>query len=167
MRTRLRGPGGTSTLTLPDDATVGDLLTLITEKTSVAKFDIKYGYPPQPLLLEQYENSQAISQLGVKLDGEQLIISPKDDPSSKPVSQPVAAETANKEQEKSRKLPVESSNFSFTNVPGFEQPEKKQKKPVALQRAKTMEGDVPELPLPERGATLGALLRASGFMNLY
>ncbi|TVY58724.1 putative ubiquitin thioesterase otu1 [Lachnellula cervina] len=154
MRTRLRGPGGTSTLTLPDDATVGDLLTLITEKTSVAKFDIKYGYPPQPLLLEQYENSQALSQLGVKLDGEQLIISPKDDPSSKPVSQPVAAETANKEQEKSRKLPVESSNFSFTNVPGFEQPEKKQKKPVALQRAKTMEGDVPELPLPERGATL-------------
>jgi len=146
MRTRLRGPGGTSTLTLADDATVGDLLTLITGKTSVAKFDIKYGYPPQPLLLEQYEKSQALSQLGVKLDGEQLIISPKDDLSTKQASQPVAGETANKGQEK--------SGFSFTDVPGFEQASKKQKRPVALQRARTMEGDVPELPLPERGATL-------------
>jgi len=162
MRTRLRGPGGTSTLTLPDDATVGDLLTLITEKTSVAKFEIKYGYPPQPLLLEQYEKSQALSQLGVKLDGEQLIISPKDDPSTKQASQPVTGETANKGQEKSSKLPAESSSFSFTNVPGFEQPkESKQERPVALQRARTMEGDVPELPLPERGATLGELTRAT------
>jgi ubiquitin thioesterase OTU1 len=165
MRTRLRGPGGTSTLTLPDDATVGDLITQIAEKTSVASFDIKYGYPPQPLLLELYEKSQALSKLAVKLDGEQLIISPKDDSSQKQTRQPVT-ETANKGQEKGTKLPVESSSFSFTDVPGFEQSESKQKRPVALQRARTMEGDVPELPLPKRGATLGGFSEATCFYEL-
>ncbi|TVY81944.1 putative ubiquitin thioesterase otu1 [Lachnellula suecica] len=147
MRARLRAPGGASTITLPDSATVEDLLLAITEKTSVAKFDVKYGYPPQPLLLEQYEKSQALSKLDVKLDGESLTISPKEEPA--------ASEATNKGTEKSTKPPGDGSSFSFTNVPGFEQPQQaeKQKRPVALSR-KTMEGDAPELPLPERGATL-------------
>lgn len=157
MRTRLRGPGGASTLTLADDATVGDLISQITEKTSVTNFDVKYGYPPKPLLLEQYQKSQALSKLDVKLDGEQLIISPKDDSSAKPASLPRTTETAKKLEQKSAN---QGSNFSFTDVPGFEdlQSEKAPARPVALQRM-TMDGDVPELPLPERGATLGELIQ--------
>jgi len=161
MRTRLRAPGGASTLTLPDDATVGDLIQQITEKTSVTNFDVKYGYPPKPLLLDQYVKSQALNKLDVKLDGEQLTISPKDDPSAKPASLPRIAETVTKAEEKSTN---QGSNFSFADVPGFEQsqPEKAPTRPVALQR-KTMEGDVPELPLPERGATLGKSLQTKCF----
>lgn len=163
MRTRLRGPGGASTLTLADDATVGDLILQITEKTSVANFDVKYGYPPKPLLLEQYDRSQALSKLDVKLDGEQLTISPKDDPSAKSTSLSRATETANKTEQKTAN---QGSSFSFTNVPGFEQSqsEKAPARPIPLQR-KTMEGDVPELPLPERGATLGESPRP--FTSLY
>lgn len=141
------------------------MILQITEKTSVATFDVKYGYPPQPLRLEQYEKSQPLSQLGVKLDGEQLIISSKDGP-VKQTSQPASSATANK-GEKVAKAPVQNSGFSFTDVPGFEQPESKQKRPIGLQRAKTMEGDVPELPLPERGATLGEFPGSIHYMKFY
>jgi ubiquitin thioesterase OTU1 len=133
----------------------------ITEKTSVANFDVKYGYPPKPLLLEQFNKTQALNKLDVKLDGEQLTISPKDDPSAKPASLPLTSETASKAEQKSAN---QGSNFSFTDVPGFEhlQSEKAPARPVALQR-KTMEGDVPELPLPGRGATLGESIQTIYF----
>lgn len=156
MRARLRGPGGASTITLPDDATIGDLISQIIEKTSISSFDIKYGYPPQPLLLEQHEKSLPLSKLGVKLDGEQLTISarlddaPKETNKAEPSKQPSEA-SANKASK-----PSESSQgFSFTGLSTSPQKtEKKEKKQVSLQR-KAMAGDVPELPLPERGATLG------------
>ncbi|CZR57504.1 probable OTU1 Yeast OTU Deubiquitinating enzyme 1 [Phialocephala subalpina] len=155
MRARLRGPGGASTITLQDDATIGDLISQIIEKTSISSFDIKYGYPPQPLLLEQHEKSLPLSKLGVKLDGEQLTISarlddaPKETNKAEPSKQPSEA-SANKASK-----PSESSQgFSFTGLSTSPQKtEKKEKKQVSLQR-KAMAGDVPELPLLERGATL-------------
>lgn len=53
--------------------------------------------------------------------------------------------------------PRAPETFSFTDVPGLELTETKTPSgPVSLQR-KVMEGDVPELPLPERGATLGKM----------
>ncbi|KAL3426162.1 ubiquitin thioesterase otu1 [Phlyctema vagabunda] len=127
MRIRLRAPGGASTITLADDATVGDLISDIVEKTSVKSFDIKYGYPPKPLLLDQ--KSVLLRDLDVNLNGEQLTIGAKDEPA---VRKP-----------ESESQPPRSKAS----------PSKQSSEPVALKR-KAMEGDVPEIPLPERGATL-------------
>ncbi|KAL8951686.1 MAG: hypothetical protein Q9222_002366 [Ikaeria aurantiellina] len=77
MRFRIRGPSGQSSCTLPNSATVGDLLRLIAEKTSLPQFDLKHGYPPKNLSLEEYENTHSLSDISVKLDGEQLLVSAK------------------------------------------------------------------------------------------
>ena len=139
MRTRIRGPAGASTITLPDDATVGDLVTQITEKTSLPKFDIKYGYPPKPLLLEESDSSLPLSKLDVKLDGEQLTISAKEDAIPEP-------EPAKKSDSPSK--PSQSKDEGQTP------PKKLPSGPIPLKR-KTMDGDVPTQPFPERNATVG------------
>lgn len=75
MRVRIRGPAGQAAISLSETATVEDLKTKITEKTSFSKFDLKYGYPPKPLLLSDYADTAKLSNLAIKLDGEQLIVS--------------------------------------------------------------------------------------------
>lgn len=125
MRLRLRGPAGASTVTLDDNATVRDLISAITENTGVTKFDVRYGYPPKPLVLDQED--RLLSDLDIKLDGEQLTIASKDEP---------VADAGRKQ--------VSSSSAAREESP----------RQIALQK-KAMEGDVPEIPMPERGATLG------------
>ncbi|KAE8450031.1 hypothetical protein EG329_007170 [Mollisiaceae sp. DMI_Dod_QoI] len=159
MRARLRAPGGASTITLPDDATIGDLISQIIEKTSILSFDIKYGYPPQPLLLEKQEKSLPLSQLKVRLDGEQLTISPREHEAAKETNKAEPSKQHDASANKPSKTGETSTlqGFSFAGARGSpeksERKEKKPKGPVSLQR-KVMEGDAPELPLPERGATL-------------
>ncbi|KAH8688872.1 OTU-like cysteine protease [Talaromyces proteolyticus] len=81
MRVRVRGPAGQSTITLDATATVADLTTLIKEQTGLASFDLKYGYPqPQPLDLS--DPTQKLAELGVDLNGEQLIVNSKKDDSA-------------------------------------------------------------------------------------
>lgn len=143
MRTRVRAPAGAFTITLPDDATVGDLISHIAEKTSIARFDTKYGYPPQPLLLEQSDKSLPLTELGVRLDGEQLTISQKDDtPMDKGDTKAAGVQG------------VSSVQISGQRRDGGASTDSKENKPVALKR-KVMEGDVPELPMPGRGTTVG------------
>jgi ubiquitin thioesterase OTU1 len=156
MRVRLRAPGGASTITLPDDATIEDLINQIIEKTSIKKFDIKYGYPPRPLLLDQQEKSLPLSQLDVTLDGEQLTIGPREEEPGKATNKAESSKQENVASTNKSSIPSTStSGFSFTGASApLETPEKKEKKKVSLQR-KAMAGDVPEIPLPERGATLG------------
>ncbi|KAL8713931.1 MAG: hypothetical protein Q9220_002077 [cf. Caloplaca sp. 1 TL-2023] len=92
MRFRIRGPSGQSSYTIADSATVGDLLKLVAETTSIPQFELKYGYPPKTLSLEEYETTQKLSDISVKLDGEQLLVSakPKHIPSTtaQPESEP-------------------------------------------------------------------------------
>ncbi|KAI9723735.1 MAG: hypothetical protein M1812_001035 [Candelaria pacifica] len=79
MRIRIRGPTGSSATNIPDTATLGELLDQIAEKTSLQSFELKSGYPPKPLVLDQYDVSKTLSDLDLKrLDGEQLIVSAKD-----------------------------------------------------------------------------------------
>lgn len=141
MRIRLRAPGGQLVLNLPDDATVGDLRAQITEKTSISSFDVKYGYPPKALPLEQNERTLPLNQLDVKLDGETLILSSREG----------THET--KETSSSGKL-VDAANASSAVSFAGRSGSQKATAPIALKK-KTMEGDVPEIPLLDRGATMG------------
>lgn len=75
MRIRIRGPSGQAAISLSETATVEDLKTKITEKTSISNFELKYGYPPRPLSFSQYAETAKLSNLGIQLDGEQLIVS--------------------------------------------------------------------------------------------
>lgn len=63
---------------LDDAQTVENLRKTITTETSLTTFDIKYGYPPKTLPLDQYSASVLLRDLDVKLNGEQLIVSKKD-----------------------------------------------------------------------------------------
>ncbi|KAI9793126.1 MAG: ubiquitin-specific protease otu1 [Candelina submexicana] len=80
MRIRIRGPSGSTSINISESATLGDLLAQVAERTSIQHFDVKSGYPPKPLVLDQYDVSATLSDLDLKqLDGEQLIVSAKDD----------------------------------------------------------------------------------------
>jgi ubiquitin thioesterase OTU1 len=163
MRIRLRGPGGSSTLTLEEDATVGDLKAQISQKTSLDKFDIKYGYPPKPLHMDR--DSVKLSELDVPLNGEQLTISAHDSPVIRGAENDTGNERAsttisNTPSTRERKSEgVDATSFAGMasgqkSVSSEHRNPRKSSGPVSLKR-KEKDMDVPELPLPDRGATLG------------
>ncbi|KAL4882331.1 hypothetical protein BJY04DRAFT_39886 [Aspergillus karnatakaensis] len=78
MLIRIRWPSGLSTVTLADDATVQDLRNVIGDRTGLTAYDVKYGYPPQPLSLDHAEAHQKLADLRVQLHREQLIIAARD-----------------------------------------------------------------------------------------
>lgn len=158
MRLRIRGPAGQATVSLLETATIGDLQSQITEKTSIEDFDLKYGYPPKPLLLQNYESSRKLSEIGIRLHDEQLIVSGRTTDLNK---QAPSAETNSKSAKQSvdashsNGAPAPSS-FSFADV-GTAPPTPADQiiKPLSLSRKSTSQNmDAPELPLPTHSSTL-------------
>ncbi|GAD99867.1 OTU-like cysteine protease, putative [Paecilomyces variotii No. 5] len=95
MRVRVRGPSGQSTITLDDGATVDDLRSQIQEKTGLEAFDLKYGFPDiKPLALDQFSPTQQLSDIGINLNGEQLIATRKDGAPQQPEVNATAAAAA-------------------------------------------------------------------------
>ncbi|KAI9750177.1 MAG: hypothetical protein M4579_006572 [Chaenotheca gracillima] len=141
MRLRLRGPGGSSVVTLEESDTVGHLQSLIREKTSVQEFDAKIGYPPEPLSFDQYSNSTKISELDLKLDNAQILVSPKEAPRPQEDLTSVAPASVPKPS------PAAKSQRPAVSSPTG---------PLNLERKsnKKMDSDPPEIPVPARGATL-------------
>lgn len=92
MRIRVRGPSGQSTITLEDSATIQELSTQITEKTELAAFDVKFGYPLKPLELDSYPPDQKITETGINLNGETLIVAQKEG-ATRPVSDELPVQT--------------------------------------------------------------------------
>ena len=159
MRIRLRGPSGQSVVNLPETARISELQSQILEKTSIAEPDIKYGYPPKPLRLEDYPEWSSISELDVKLDGEQLIVSKRSaalstqEPSQLPGNHDSAASSSSK----GSGIITQSgalSGFSFEGVG---------EKPTFISTTsdnrdylptKEKNQDAPEIPLPTHSSTL-------------
>lgn len=179
MRIRVRGPAGQSVITIPESATIGELQLQISEKTSLPHFDAKYGYPPRSLMLAEHENSMKLSELGVKLEGEQLIISRKETETTRKSSNnlmrgnepPTSQEGASRvhiapavaaSDGRDFKL---STGFSFAGV-GTAPPSQKDpppqhqssqsSAPMSLTRKPnpSFEADPPELPLASHNGTL-------------
>lgn len=158
MRIRLRGPFGVSTLSIDENATVADLRAQIQDKTSLHKYDIKYGYPPKPLYLDQ--DSTRLSSLDAKLNGEQLIITSQDGVTSETLSKSDASQPTPSAPLKPGALSQPREPFSFASLPitnhqsVLKQPAAQSQDLISL-KPKALKGDVPEIPLPDRGATLG------------
>ncbi|KAI4183945.1 MAG: hypothetical protein L6R41_005077 [Letrouitia leprolyta] len=88
MRLRIRGPSGQSSLSLSGEATVADLQRHIVDDTSISNFDLNYGYPPKPLVLDDFDKASKLIDLPIKLDGEQLLVSNKQTGTTASISYP-------------------------------------------------------------------------------
>ncbi|KAK2867991.1 hypothetical protein FQN49_003267 [Arthroderma sp. PD_2] len=132
MRLRIRGPGGQSTITLEDTATVEDLLQNISQATALSSYDVKYGYPPQPLTLDQFDVQTKVSDIGVNLNGEQLIVSKRND-TKEPEDKPSSSDQRHSESQTSGQPSA----------------------PLSLTKKKnSIENNAPEIPSPRHGGTI-------------
>jgi ubiquitin thioesterase OTU1 len=133
MRFRVRGPEGQSTVTLSATATVADLISQVAKAASVVGiFEIKYGYPPIPLPLEGLNPSTLLSDTGIKIDGEQLIVNDA-------YTAPSTAKTQAREDAPKGSSPdPQSSGVAM---------------PLSLSR-KSQHLDPPELALPSHASTV-------------
>lgn len=183
MRFRIRGPTGQSVVSLSDEATVGDLNTAITKATSLSVFDVKIGYPPKALDLDQLNPGKRLSDLGIKLNGEQLLCASREQGSTKKSNNDseqkgLISDSPNKQQpqagsskqhDRGRNAASSStSNFSFgdlgpgsSNATGSKSAKSAATKssPAAnltLTRKSNADtlNDPPEIVLPEHGGTL-------------
>ena len=129
IRIRLRAPNGQHTLSLDDDAAVSDLLTAITTSTSLPLYELKWGFPPQPLDPALYGLSTPLQATDLKLHGAQIMVIAQatGDPS----------ETATKEEEGTATAAQPAAA------------------PLSLQRKEQpVLKDTPEVPVPSRGGTM-------------
>ncbi|KAF2717838.1 OTU-domain-containing protein [Polychaeton citri CBS 116435] len=142
MRLRIRGPQGVASLTIDDSAAWSDLLSQIREKTSLADFDLKYGYPPQPINTEFIDGATKLSDLGIRLNGEQLIVNPRNiqaELSSPLVGSGPAPETVKSLPPKNLTSPPQHQQGDFPD------------QPLNLTRKSKgdVESDPPEIPVRE------------------
>ena len=158
MRVRVRHPGGQSNLALSEAAQIQDLKQEISNLTGLPAFELKYGYPPQQLTLENYEKTCPLSNTGLKLDREQLIVSPKLPRSLE--SSTALQQTQNLSDTKPPNITESAAtmpSFSFANIgtaPSTQSPSKGSK-PLSLSRkADNMEQDAPEIPIPTLNASI-------------
>ncbi|KAI9879238.1 MAG: ubiquitin-specific protease otu1 [Pleopsidium flavum] len=179
MRIRVRGPAGQSVITIPESATIGELQLQISEKTSLPHFDAKYGYPPKSLMLAEHEKSMKLSELGVKLEGEQLIISRKETKTNRKDPENLVREQEPSTNEEGASQvhtspavaasdardSKPSAGFSFAGVGTAPLPQKatlqqhqapQSSAPLSVTRKQdfSIETDPPELPLPSHNGTL-------------
>ena len=158
MRIRLRHPGGQATITLSDTAAIADLKKEITAQTNLIDFDLKHGYPPQQLPFQQHSETCLLLDIGVKLDGEQLTVSPK---------YPQTPQDPTVEiQDNQRSIPFSDDEITTDSIAkpfsnskaGTPRPPKRSQdsnKPLPLSRKPyKMDQDAPEVPLRSHNATL-------------
>lgn len=144
MKFRVRGPEGQSTVTISSTATVAELISLVAQATSIeGKLEIKYGYPPKPLPLEELDPSTLVSDAGLNIDGEQFIVSEAYDPSR--TTEPTAAVAPST-------TPL-SSDYTGNTASGAGAQSRSIEKPLSLSR-KNQELEPPELALRSHSCTV-------------
>ncbi|KAF2204110.1 OTU-domain-containing protein [Delitschia confertaspora ATCC 74209] len=135
IRIRLRAPSGMHTISIPDDAAVSVLLTTISETTSLPLFDLKWGFPPQPLDPSLYGLSTPLKDTDLNLNGAQIIVIDK---------------TSGDEGFQAATTSAQSSNAASqpSHPSGAAAPLSLSRKPQPAEK------DTPEIPLPTHGGTL-------------
>ena len=96
IRIRLRAPNGQHTLSLDDNAAVSDLLSAITASTDLPLYELKWGFPPQPLDPSLYGLSTLLKDTDLKLNGAQIMVIAQatGDPSEKKPEEELQAATS-------------------------------------------------------------------------
>lgn len=146
VRLRIRGPGGQSAASLDDNATIATLKAQISELTKLSMFDVKCGYPPKPLKLGEYTDDTPLSQLDVKLNGEQLLVTRAEGVTPTQSAQPDTPVRANDSAQPTEKLPAKA--------PAQAQPARQPDAPLTLARKERKDMDPPEVFVPDLGGTL-------------
>jgi ubiquitin thioesterase OTU1 len=175
MRLRIRGPTGTHTITLDDEATLNDLYTTITELTELIIYDIKAGFPPKPLDITDFPSDTKLSDTGIRFNGEQLIVAPKDHPDitmakhsashSTSMTNPPPSATQSSQSKKttsatipyrSRPAPQPKSTAATaaTTQPKSTAATTSTQLPSLARKANKVESDPPSIPIPSRGGRL-------------
>jgi ubiquitin thioesterase OTU1 len=153
MRFRVRGPEGQSTVALSATATVAELISEVAKATSIkGKLDIKYGYPPKPLPLEDLDSSTLLSDTGHKIDGEQLIVSEAYNESSNITSQAREDASRGPSERGTAGVPVSLTPSVHDSV-GAGAQLSSMERPLSLSR-KTQNLEPPELALPSHASTV-------------
>lgn len=141
IRLRVRGPQGVANIQLPDTATVADLKSEISSKTELPMFDLKSGFPPKTLELDQFDDELKLVETGLALNGEQLIATAHD--IAGPLKHSLNAET---HLPPSKDLPSGTSQSKSSKAPAA---------PLSLQRKPNdMADEPPEVPFPLLEGTL-------------
>jgi ubiquitin thioesterase OTU1 len=119
MRARYRGPAGSGTLELGDDATVQVLFDELRSKSGIASFSVKYG-PPMAMKLLNLEEDGDKPARSLGLHGETFTIVPDE---ARPISPLYSAPAAPAPSEKRRppaSNPEASEKPEDINVPWVE-----------------------------------------------
>ncbi|KAK5172875.1 ubiquitin-specific protease otu1 [Saxophila tyrrhenica] len=143
MRIRVRGPQGAATISLDGTATWQDLLNQISEKTGVnGDFDLKLGYPPQPLNTESIDGAMKLDDLPHKLNGEQLTVMPRD------INNKLSNPTSDSKPPAQAVKPLPPKDL--TSPPAHQQGDFPDQQPLGLTRKPkgNVESDPPEVPVP-------------------
>lgn len=151
MRIRIRGPSGKSSIiSLGNSATIETLREAITAETSLASFEIKYGFPPKTLDLDQYPPSSLLSELDVKLNGEQLIVNNSTSSTSQQKFEPTRQTVSSDEKRGSSQPPS-----TVSQPKSKPKPQQSAAAPLTLSRKQNPAmDDPPEVFMPEAGGTL-------------
>ncbi|KAF3030381.1 ubiquitin-specific protease otu1 [Didymella heteroderae] len=126
IRIRLRAPNGQHTLSLDDNAAVSDLLSAITTSTDLPLYELKWGFPPQPLDPSLYGLPTLLKDTDLKLNGAQIIV--------------IAQATGDPSEKKQEELQAATSQSAA---------------PLSLQRKEQPAlKDTPEVFVPDRSGTM-------------
>lgn len=153
MRLRVRGSEEQSVVTISATATVAELISQVAKATSIeGELEIKYGYPPKSLPLGELDSSMILSEIGVELDGEQLIVSEAYNASSKSKSQ--APEGSSNSSRPSHVAPSTSDSAAdATSGTGANAQSSNIEKPLSLSR-KSQNLEPPGLALRSHASTV-------------
>jgi len=94
IQIRLRAPNGQARVEVDDEATLGDLIGLIKEKTGLVDFSLKYGYPLQNLDIGLDAQEKRVKEF--QLRGETIVVAPMEAPTSVMIPQEAPAKPAPK-----------------------------------------------------------------------
>lgn len=150
LRLRIRGPEGQSTVSFEETATVKTLGKRIEEVTALSSYDIKYGYPPKSFDIKQYEPDRRLTDLDIKLNGEQLLVTRPNDAAS--VTEPSNGPSTSSDL-KTKSLPQKT--LSTSQPSSDKRSEYSPRAPLSLTRKSKKEmSDPPEVFIPDVGGTL-------------
>lgn len=131
IRFRARTPDGRqAVIQIGDTATIRQLRSAICEKVDLKQFELKSGFPPKVVKLDDFDDDTTISASGLKLNNESIQVIPPSAPAPTPPAQP-------------QPLP---------SVPRTSQPTTQPS--AGPSKASDPRQDIPEIPLPDESATL-------------